>query len=161
MGLHAYDSVRTTGPPLRGRDWSRDWLRYMVFLAPSRRQPNFADSCQDGHMPMRTDCKNYESRTYASGETVRKCNLDLAPEAPWRCPENCHAFAPRMADVNWKHGDLIAPPTPPEPPGLGEHTARLLDEAEDIVNSAVPQVMAEMGEGRHRPQPWWRRLRRR
>lgn len=112
-------------------------------------------------MPMRTDCKNYESRTYASGETVRKCNLDLAPEAPWRCPENCRGFAPRMADVNWKHGDLIAPPTPPEPPGLGEHTARLLDEAEDIINSAMPRVMAEMGEGRHRRQPWWRRFRRR
>lgn len=112
-------------------------------------------------MPMRTDCKNYESRTYASGETVRKCNLDLAPEAPWRCPENCRGFAPRMADVNWKHGDLIAPPTPPEPPGLGEHTTRLLDEAEDIVNSAMPRVMAEMGEGRHRRQPWWRRFRRR
>ncbi len=110
---------------------------------------------------MRTDCKNYESRTYASGETVRKCNLDLAPEAPWRCPENCRGFAPRMADVNWKHGDLIAPPTPPEPPGLGEHTARLLDEAEDIINSAMPRVMAEMGEGRHRRQPWWRRFRRR
>ena len=37
-------------------------------------------------VPMRQDCKNFESRTYPNGETVRKCNLDLAPEAPWRCP---------------------------------------------------------------------------
>ena len=32
-------------------------------------------------MPMREECKQFESRTYAGGETVRKCNLDLAPEA--------------------------------------------------------------------------------
>ena len=30
---------------------------------------------------MRTDCKHYESRTYSNGEAVRKCVLDLAPEA--------------------------------------------------------------------------------
>ena len=39
-------------------------------------------------MPMREECKNFESRTYANGETVRKCNLDLAPDAPWRCPDD-------------------------------------------------------------------------
>ena len=50
-------------------------------------------------MPMRTDCKNYESRTYPTGETVRKCNIDLAPEAPWRCPEDCAAYERRLADV--------------------------------------------------------------
>ena len=33
-------------------------------------------------MPMREECKNYESRTYPDGETVQKCNLDLAPDAP-------------------------------------------------------------------------------
>lgn len=110
---------------------------------------------------MRADCKNYESRTYASGETVRKCNLDLAPEAPWRCPENCQAFAPRMADVNWTHGDLIAPPTPPEPPGLDKGAAQLLDEAEEIINAAVPRVMSEMGDARSPRRPWWRRFGRR
>src|SRR5437762_213294 len=35
-------------------------------------------------MPMRVDCKYYESRTYSSGEVVRKCRIDLAPEAPCR-----------------------------------------------------------------------------
>ncbi len=107
---------------------------------------------------MRTDCKYYESRTYASGETVRKCDLDLAPEAPWRCPANCAAFEPRLADVNWKHGTLLSPPTPPEPPGLGDGAAELLDEAEEIVNSAGPEILAELGAAEERP-PWWQRWR--
>src|SRR5262245_49692693 len=76
-------------------------------------------------MPMRTDCKNYESRTYANGETVRKCNIDLAPEAPWRCPDKCSGYAPRLADVNWMHGTLVSPATPDEPPGLDNGAAEL------------------------------------
>lgn len=111
-------------------------------------------------MPMRTDCKNYESRTYPGGETVRKCNLDLAPEAPWRCPEGCKGYAPRLADVNWAHGPLISPPTPPEPPNLDKGAAELLDEAEDIVNAVGPQIMAELAAERDRA-PWWRRFGRR
>lgn len=97
-------------------------------------------------MPMRQDCKYYESRTYASGDTVRKCDLDLAPEAPWRCPADCPKFAKRLADVNWSHGTLITPPTPPEPSSLGEDDsiAALLDAAEDIVNNAGPSIRAEV-----------------
>ncbi len=93
-------------------------------------------------MAMREECKQYESRTYGNGETVRKCNLDLAPEAPWRCPENCPKFELRLVDVDWQHGTLIAPPTPPEPEGEG--IAELLDEAEDIVNAVGPQILAEL-----------------
>lgn len=116
---------------------------------------------------MRAECRHYESRSYASGETVRKCNLDLAPDAPWRCPDNCPAFTPRLADVNWKHGDLISPPTPPEPPGLDRGAAALLDEAEQIVNAAGPSILADLAaDRRRRPPPgggrsWWQRLRRR
>lgn len=98
-------------------------------------------------MPMRQDCKFFESRTYANGETVRKCDLDLAPEAPWRCPEHCHGFQRRLADVDWQHGSLVTPATPEEPPGLDERAddiAALLDEAEDIVNAVGPQVLAEV-----------------
>ena len=98
-------------------------------------------------MPMRESCKYFESRTYPDGETVRKCDLDLAPEAPWRCPENCAKYTPRLADVNWAHGALVTPPTPAEPesvqasdPSIGE----LLDEAEDIVNAVVEQTQAEV-----------------
>ncbi len=96
-------------------------------------------------MPMRTECKNFESRTYPSGDTVRKCNLDLAPEAPWRCPENCPAYERRLADRAWAHGSLAVPPTPPEPAGLGDGTAAaLLDEAEAILNAAGSQIRAEV-----------------
>jgi hypothetical protein len=97
---------------------------------------------------MRQDCKQFESRTYANGETVRKCNLDLAPEAPWRCPENCPAFAPRLADVNWSHGSLVTPPTPDEPEAEG--IAELLDAAEEIVNAAGPSIMADLESERRR-----------
>ena len=97
-------------------------------------------------MPMREECKFFESRTYRNGETVRKCDLDLAPEAPWRCPENCKAYTPRLADVDWKYGTLVTPPTPAEPPSLGvdPSIAALLDEAEDIVNTAGPRVREEV-----------------
>ena len=99
-------------------------------------------------MPMRQDCKHFESRTYANGETVRKCDLDLAPEAPWRCPADCPKFQRRLADVNWSHGTIVTPETPDEPLGAldrgDDSVARLLDEAEDIVNSAGPQILAEI-----------------
>ena len=97
-------------------------------------------------MPMRQDCKFFESRTYPSGDTVRKCDLDLAPEAPWRCPDDCPAFERRMADVNWSHGSLVTPPTPAEPDSLGEDDsiAALLDEAEEIVRAAGPSVIADL-----------------
>lgn len=97
-------------------------------------------------MPMRQDCKYFESRTYPTGDTVRKCDLDLAPEAPWRCPANCSSFEPRLAAVAWSHGTLVTPATPEEPPGLGEDDsiAALLDAAEDIVNAAGPDIKAEV-----------------
>jgi hypothetical protein len=106
---------------------------------------------------MRENCKFFESRTYGDGETVRKCDLDLAPEAPWRCPEDCAAFQPRLADVNWQHGTLVTPPTPPEPESLGtdDSIAALLDEAEEIVNEAGPRVLAEFQEERPSSGGFW------
>jgi hypothetical protein len=105
---------------------------------------------QNGRVPMREECKYFESRTYANGETVRKCDLDLAPEAPWRCPENCSSYTRRMADVNWSHGSIVTPPTPDEPGDALDRddgsVAAVLDEAEDIINAIGAQVMAEVGE---------------
>ncbi|WP_420619878.1 hypothetical protein [Candidatus Poriferisocius sp.] len=97
-------------------------------------------------MPMRQDCKFFESRSYPNGETVRKCDLDLAPEAPWRCPDDCSAYERRMVDVNWSHGTLVTPPTPDAPASVGsdESIGALLDAAEDIVNEAGPRVLAEL-----------------
>lgn len=96
-------------------------------------------------MPMRTECKNFESRTYPNGDTVRKCHLDLAPEAPWRCPEQCEGYERRLADAAWTHGSLTVPVTPPEPKSLDDGSAAaLLDEAEDILNAAGPRIRAEV-----------------
>ena len=111
-------------------------------------------------MPMRQECKNFESRTYANGETVRKCNLDLAPEAPWRCPDDCPAYERRIADVAGQYGTLVAPPTPPRAAGLDDGTAAaMLDEAEDILNAVGPEILAEV-QAEQVGVPFWRRLRR-
>jgi hypothetical protein len=94
-------------------------------------------------MGMRTNCKFYESRTYPSGESVRKCDLDLAPEAPWRCPDNCPGFKPRMVDIGWSYGTLQSDLGPSEPRGYDESAVALLDEAEEIVNAVGPEILAE------------------
>jgi hypothetical protein len=106
---------------------------------------------------MRTECKNYESRTYPNGDAVRKCNLDLAPEAPWRCPDPCPGYERRLADVAWVHGTVIAPATPPEVPGLDDGSAAaVLDAAEDIINAVSAATLADLDEER-RSRRWWRR----
>ena len=113
---------------------------------------------------MREGCRNFESRTYANGETVRKCNLDLAPDAPWRCPESCPKFEPRL-DAGWTYGSLVSPTTPDDPPGLADGSAAaVLDEAEDHLNEVGAAVMAEVEAERLRAEArstGWRRLFRR
>ncbi len=103
---------------------------------------------------MRTDCKFFESRTYPTGDTVRKCDLDMAPEAPWRCPEDCPAFQPRLAAVAWDHGSLLNSPTPTEPSSVGDDPSigALLDAAEDIVNAVVAETKAVVAAEKSRVQ---------
>lgn len=108
---------------------------------------------------MREECKQFESRTYSNGETVRKCNLDLAPEAPWRCPDHCSSYERRLADVDWQHGSLVTPPTPPEP--AAEGIAELLDAAEDIVNSAGPDILADIAAQQAKSEGAFSRLKKR
>ena len=104
-------------------------------------------------MPMRTECKHFESRSYPSGDTVRKCNLDLAPNAPWRCPDECPKYERRLADAAWTHGSLVVSATPPEPEGLDDGSVEaLLDAAEDILNDVAPSVMQELAEERERSE---------
>ena len=109
---------------------------------------------------MRVDCKNYESRTYRTGETVRMCRLDLAPEAPWRCPKDCPAFERKMADGGWVHGSLVHTSPVDEPPPLDEHAIGMLDQAEDIINAAGPEIVAEIHARREQEsvglkRRWW------
>jgi hypothetical protein len=95
-------------------------------------------------MPMREDCKHYATRTYANGEIVRMCRLDLAPEAPWRCPENCPSYARREWDAGWTLGKLAdTQPDPVEPDGDPGEIAALLDMAEDVINNIGAEVLAE------------------
>jgi hypothetical protein len=112
-------------------------------------------------MSMREECKHFQSRTYDSGEVARFCVLDLAPEAPWRCPDDCPSYAPRLADVGWTHGSLVDPPVEPMPDV--PDAVRLLDSAEDIVNAVGPEVIAEVraedAERERRERRWWRRRR--
>lgn len=115
-------------------------------------------------MPMRQECRNFESRTYANGDTVRKCNLDLAPDAPWRCPDKCSAFAPRR-DAGWAYGSMVSPTSPADPPGLVDGSAAaVLDEAEDVLNAIGPSLIAEVQAEQVRlaaRQQGWRRVFRR
>ncbi len=117
-------------------------------------------------MPMRTDCRHYETRTYRSEETVHMCRLDLAPEAPWRCPENCPRYEFRGFDAGWTQGSLARKNLPEDPPRLDENTTALLDQAEDIVNSVGPGVLEDVERQRAQKQqqaeePRWRRFFRR
>ena len=108
---------------------------------------------------MRQECRHFESRTYPNGDTVRKCDLDLAPDAPWRCPANCPQFEPRM-DAGWTYGSLVTPKGTDDPPGLDDGSAAaVLDEAEDFLNSVGDQVMAEVQAERSRARSrGWRRI---
>ncbi len=113
-------------------------------------------------MPMRQECRHFESRTYPNGETVRKCDLDLAPEAPWRCPADCPKYERRL-DAGWTYGTVVPPATPDEPPGLDDGSAAaLLDEAEDHLNRIGPAILAEVEAERSRRRGlfgWFRRRR--
>jgi hypothetical protein len=94
-------------------------------------------------MPMREECKHFQSRTYASGEVARFCVLDLAPEAPWRCPEGCPRYERRLADAGWAHGSLVESAIEEEPDVPGLQVASLLGEAEQIVSAVAPEAMEE------------------
>ena len=113
-----------------------------------------------GSVAMREECKHFQSRTYDSGEVARFCKLDLAPEAPWRCPDDCPAYERRLADAGWVHGSLVEPAIEDEPDLPSDEVAEVLDNAEDIVNRVAPDAVAEARaadakrEGKDR---WWRR----
>ena len=94
-------------------------------------------------MAMRTDCRHYESRTYPGGETARKCRLDLAPDAPWRCPDNCPKFEKRRWAVGWQYGSLGESAKLPQAEPRGQDVEALLSAAEGIVNTAAADVLSE------------------
>ena len=113
-------------------------------------------------MGMRVDCKNYESRTYASGEAVRMCRLDLAPEAPWKCPDDCPKYERRMGDAGWTLGKLAPAKERVDPPAaMSDDAAALLDQAEDIINEIGPEVLSDVKADKAGRKRWWDPRRRR
>ena len=83
-------------------------------------------------MPMREECKHFQSRTYASGEVARFCVLDLAPEAPWRCPADCASYERRLADAE----EVV------------NHVAR-----DEVARAREEDARRQVRQGRR----WWRR----
>lgn len=103
---------------------------------------------------MREDCRHFQSRTYDSGEVARFCVLNLAPEAPWRCPDNCGRYQRDIIDGSFVVGSLRRPAVEEEPDEPGEEIASLLDEASSIVTAAGPEILREIDQERN-GRKWW------
>jgi hypothetical protein len=110
-------------------------------------------------MSMREDCRHFESRTYPGGEVARFCVLDLAPEAPWKCPDQCPRYEHTLIDGTFVSAPLVRPPVGDEPEGAPDDIEAVLDEAEAIVTNAEYDIIRETQENPSRS--WWQRLRRR
>jgi hypothetical protein len=106
-------------------------------------------------MTMRENCRHYESRTYDNGETARFCVLDLAPEAPWRCPDDCPKFEVSANDGSFEMGSLETTPVEDEPDDDPDDIAAVLRDAEEIVNAGEPEIVGEF-EGASRPKRGWK-----
>jgi hypothetical protein len=107
-----------------------------------------------GGVPMREDCRHFQSRTYATGEVARFCVLDLAPEAPWRCPEGCTRYQRDIIDSTFVVGSLQRPEVEPEPDDDPADVSELLASADSIVNAAGPEILAEV-EAKRSGRRWW------
>lgn len=114
---------------------------------------------------MRDDCKNFQTRTYRSGDVARFCVLGLAPEAPWRCPDQCSRYVKRIGDAGFVRVGLLGGAG--DDSGFGAGSAGLLGAAEEVINAAGSEIVAE--ETRRRRveavaasrEAWWQKLRRR
>src|SRR5712692_4518829 len=110
-------------------------------------------------MPMREDCRHFESRTYDSGEVARYCVLGLAPEQPWRCPDNCSRYEPSLIDGGMVTAPLAHPPVEAEPDDDPDEIAAVLQDAEAIVEAAEPDAIKAVEREAGGPKRWqfWKR----
>ena len=111
-------------------------------------------------MPMREDCRHFESRTYDSGEVARFCVLGLAPEAPWRCPADCSHYEPTLIDGTFQTGALVRPAVEDEPDDTADNIEGVLADAEAIVEAAEPDAIHAV-EAATPNRRWWQRRKRR
>ncbi len=109
---------------------------------------------------MREDCRHFASRLYDDGEAARFCVLDLAPEAPWRCPDNCPQYERTVIDSSFEQSSLARPRVEDEPDEKPEDIQDLFDDAEMILEAAGPSVLADLDKSR-RGRRWWPRGKRR
>jgi hypothetical protein len=84
--------------------------------------------------------------------------LGLAPEAPWRCPDNCASYERIvMIASDFAAGSLASTaPVESEPDAAPDDIAGVLADAEAIVNAAEPDDPASRD---RKPGRWWRRRR--
>ncbi len=109
---------------------------------------------------MREDCRHFASRTYDDGEAARFCVLDLAPEAPWRCPADCARYERTAIDGTFVQVSLARPPVEDEPDESAEAIGDVLDDAEQIVDDAEADVLRELEHDQpKRKRSWWSRRR--
>ncbi len=93
---------------------------------------------------VREDCEHFQSRTYPDGEAARFCELNLAPEAPWRCPKDCKAYERRLVDLSFDRGSLAYRQVE-EDPVANEDELAVLAQAEELVEEAIPEMLHELG----------------
>lgn len=110
---------------------------------------------------MREDCRHFQSRTYSTGEVARFCVLNLAPEAPWRCPSDCSRYQKDIIDGSFVVGSLARPRVEEEPPVPEGEAVAVLDAADVIVTAVGPEILAEIERQRGEDnRPWWKVWRR-
>lgn len=109
---------------------------------------------------MNEQCKHYQSRTYDNGEAARYCALNLAPKAPWECPDPCASYAPRLVDVGWSHGSLIPKAVEPAPTSDAQAMEQVLGDAEAIVAAATAAIAEERAAQPGRVAGFFQRFRR-
>lgn len=111
---------------------------------------------------MRENCRHFQSRTYDTGEVARFCVLNLAPEAPWRCPDDCSRYQPDIIDGSFEVGSLNRPPVEEEPEEPAGEVAAILSEASSVVTAAGPAIVDEIEREREQESTkWWQVWKRR
>jgi hypothetical protein len=109
---------------------------------------------------MREDCRHFASRMYDDGEAARFCVLDLAPEAPWRCPDKCRSYERTVIDGTFAQGSLARTEVEAEPDEAADAIGDLLDDAEMIVEAAAPDILHDLDGGQPARRKWWQRKQR-
>lgn len=109
---------------------------------------------------MRENCRNFESRSYDDGEVARLCVLGLAPEQPWRCPEDCSHFELSVIDGTFVTEPLNRPPVEDEPDAAPDDVEGVLADAEAIVEQAEPEMICDLEGSKIGRRRWWQRRKR-